>query len=72
MCIESCHAVARQVVGRHAGFESEGLIIQYAITVMDEHAAILRHQPPVNISKLTDLIHVLMRQLFSCKGLEHY
>ena len=55
MCFESCHAVARQLVGIRAGFESQSLVIQYAITVMDEHAAILRHSPSVKISKLTYL-----------------
>ena len=55
MCFESWHAVARQLVGIRAGFESQGLIIQYAITVIYEHAAILRHSPSVKISKLTYL-----------------
>ena len=55
MCFESCHAVARQLVGIRASFESQGVIIQYAITVIDEHAAILRHSPSVKISKLTYL-----------------
>ena len=46
---EYYHAVATQVVGRHAGFESQGYVFQYAITAIDKHASILRHYPSVKI-----------------------
>ena len=40
VCCESCHAVARQVVGRHADARMQGFTVHpCAVTVMDKHAA---------------------------------
>ena len=54
MLCESFHAVATQIVGRHAGVKRQGSTLhQCEVTVMGKNTSIFTNWPPVKIQAVT-------------------